>query len=53
MAESLKKASKEFAQNNFGNAKTIMSECLTFINKSADLKDNDIARVYDLLNPIR
>jgi hypothetical protein len=53
MAESLKKASKEFAQNNFGNAKTIMSECLTFINKSADLKDNDIARVYDLLNLIR
>ena len=49
MAASLKKASKEYAQNNFGHAKTIMSDCLTFINKTADLKDKDIARVYDLL----
>jgi uncharacterized protein YegL len=48
MAESLKNASVEYAKSNFGNAKKLMQETLSYINLNADLKDKDIERIYSI-----
>lgn len=49
MAENLNKASKEYAQNNFAAAKSIVQQTIQYVNKYVNQNDQDIDRVYSIL----